>query len=202
MKKDSKIKYICGIDEVGRGPVAGPVTVGLTLYKKSDAKLFEELPLLDSKKLSEKKREEILKMMHSWKKEGKMFFATASVRADEIDRIGISKSIKKCVRTVLSKIEVSLDEIMVSLDGGLYAPEEFIHQETIIKGDTKHRAIAFASIVAKVTRDHHMERQAEVYPGYGLERHKGYGTKAHYEALDKLGISSVHRKSFLKKLIF
>ncbi|MFT5359793.1 MAG: ribonuclease HII [Candidatus Paceibacteria bacterium] len=203
MKNDSKIKYICGIDEVGRGPVAGPVTVGLVLYKKeieAEDGIFSDMPLLDSKKLSEKKRVEIVKKMRVWEREEKIFFTTASVTAKEIDKMGISLSIKKCIQTVLSKIAISPEEIIVLLDGGLFAGDKFPNQETIIKGDTKERSIALASIVAKVTRDYHMEKQAEVYPEYGFEKHKGYGTKQHYEALRAHGISPIHRVSYLSRL--
>ncbi len=194
-------EYICGIDEVGRGPLAGPVTVGLVIYKKNISRLFSKIPLLDSKKLSPQKRKEIFKMLQAWKKEGKVFFATASVSANEIDEIGISKAIRKCINRVFHKIkslEVQPLRIEVKLDGGLYAPEGFIYQETIIKGDTKERSIAFASIVAKVTRDKYMEKQSDIYPEYGFSQHKGYGTKDHYKEIKKYGVCELHRVSYLK----
>ncbi len=199
--KKKKLKYVCGIDEVGRGPIAGPVTVGLTLYKKSLSKTFSHIPLLDSKKLSPQKRRLIFKELQKYKKEGKVFFTTASVRAREIDEIGISKAIRKAISRVLSRVEINPKDILVLLDGGLKAPERFVNQQTIIKGDTKERSIAFASIVAKLTRDSHMELRSSDYPEYGLEQHKGYGTKDHYKAIKKHGISPIHRKSFLSRLI-
>jgi ribonuclease HII len=199
-KKTKPYAYICGIDEVGRGPIAGPVTVGLVLYKKELAGIFSHIPLRDSKKLSPQKRRLIVKQLQEWKKEGRVFFTTASIRAREIDEIGISKAIKKAIKRVVSRIGFHPNDVYIALDGGLQAPPRFRYQETIIKGDTKHRAISFASIVAKVTRDNHMELRAQDYPEYGLEQHKGYGTKSHYKAVRKHGLSPIHRRSFLKGL--
>ncbi|NCT00051.1 ribonuclease HII [Candidatus Parcubacteria bacterium] len=193
-------KYLCGIDEVGRGPIAGPVTVGLVLYQKNISRLFSKIPLLDSKKLSPQKRRDIVKLLQGWKKEGKIFFTTTSISAKDIDRIGISKAIQKALNKNLSRIEVNPKDVLVVLDGGLHAPSEYIYQETIIKGDTKNRAIAFASIMAKVTRDNYMELQSERYPEYNFAQHKGYGTKDHYKTIKKHGICALHRKSFLRNL--
>lgn len=200
LKKTKSPKYVCGIDEVGRGPIAGPVTVGLVFYEKGCADMFSHIPLRDSKKLSPQKRRLIVSQLKEWKKEGKLFFTTASVRASEIDEIGISKAIKKAISRAVSRIQLDSKDVHIALDGGLVAPMRFQHQETIIKGDTKHRAISFASVVAKVTRDNHMEIQALKYPEYGLDQHKGYGTKNHYKALKKHGLSPIHRRSFLKGL--
>ena len=192
---------MCGIDEVGRGPIAGPVTVGLVLYRKKDARIFSHIPLRDSKSLSPQKRRAIFDELRQLKKEGKVFFTTASVPARTIDSSGISHAIKKAIKRVLFRIPASPLNTALFLDGGLSAGARFPHQKTIIKGDTKHRAIALASIVAKVTRDSHMELQDEHFPGYDFAQHKGYGTKEHYKNIKKNGLSPIHRKSFLAKLI-
>lgn len=202
--KKRKTKFICGVDEVGRGPIAGPVTVGLVMYERKHERLFKDIPLRDSKKLSPQKRRLIYSQMKVWKKEGRVFFTTASVSAKKIDGIGIAQAIRDCIAKVFHKIEhleVEPLTISVKLDGGLYAPEQFVYQETIVRGDAKERSIALASIVAKVTRDSYMERQSEFYPEYGFEQHKGYGTKDHYKALKKHGKTRLHRQSFLNGLV-
>ena len=192
-----------GIDEVGRGPLAGPVAVcafkmpvDFNLPAQACAKGFGVIK--DSKKLTPKKREEICCKLRELNKKGVVDFSVCYESAKSIDKIGISKAIKKCLIKALKNIKVKPKECMVLLDGGLYAPEEYKNQKTIIKGDEKERSIAFASIVAKVSRDALMCRMAKKYPKYCFEVHKGYGTKAHCEALKKNGLSNEHRKSFCK----
>ncbi len=198
MREMSKrYSYFVGIDEVGRGPIAGPVTVCALVLQERAPQFC--LGVKDSKKLSATKREKWFEVIKEKQKEGVLNFAVLSLSEKTIDKIGISACIKQCLTKALEKLELNPAECLVLLDGGLKAPVEYT-QETIIKGDEKEAAIALASIVAKVTRDIYMEKLGEKYPAYGFEVHKGYGTKGHYEAIKKGGISSIHRKSFLKSL--
>ncbi|MBI5133911.1 MAG: ribonuclease HII [Candidatus Taylorbacteria bacterium] len=189
-----------GIDEVGRGPVAGPVTVGVCVVPEGfDLRSFEGIR--DSKKLSQKKRESWFLKLTELKAQGKLDFACASVPAFEIDAIGISKAIEKAMSEALGALGLDPELSDVYLDGSLRAPKEFASQQTIIKGDEKVPVISAASIAAKVTRDRYMEEQAVSYPDYGFEAHKGYGTNAHYLAIKKQGVSPLHRKSFLTAIL-
>ena len=197
------MKEIVGIDEVGRGPLAGPVAVGAFILLdpsvENEIRAFA-LPLRDSKQLSRTQREVWFTQIESWQHEGKCDFAVSMVSAKEIDAHGISRAIKKALAETLDTLECSTDALIL-LDGSLHAPEHFHNQITIIKGDEKEPIISLASIVAKVTRDRYMTRFAERYPHYGFERHMGYGTAEHYTAIKKHGLCPIHRKSFLKKLM-
>lgn len=203
MKKNKikdKIKSVVGIDEVGRGPLAGPVAV--CAFKIPVAfKVVGFGPLKDSKKLTPKKREEIFAKLEILKKEKKVDYSVCYESAKKIDKVGISKAIRNCLAKALKNIKAKPSECMVLLDGALRAPSSFPYQRTIIKGDEKIRAIAFASIVAKVSRDALMCRLAKRYPKYNFEIHKGYGTKIHCKAIRKYGLSKEHRKCFCKNLI-
>ena len=186
---------IIGIDEAGRGPLAGPVAVGAcALPENFDCKIFGLLR--DSKKLSEKRREEIFAQMQALKKEGALNFSVALVSNKIIDDHGIVFAIKKGIEGVLQKLNLDPRNAMVNLDGGLKAPKEYLNQETIIKGDEKIPAIALASIAAKVTRDRYMKEASKECGGYGFEVHKGYGTKAHLVCIREKGLSAIHRKTF------
>lgn len=194
------MKAVIGIDEVGRGPVAGPVAVGAFLV--FEEKFFEEIktypiPLRDSKQLSKIQREKWFEQIQIWQQEGKCDFHVAMVSAGEIDGHGISKAIKKALAETLETLECD-KECLILLDGALHAPDEFNNQITIIKGDEKEPVISLASIVAKVTRDRQMTKLAERYPKYGFEQHMGYGTSAHYDAIKKYGMTPLHRRSFLR----
>ncbi len=221
-----KTRYTIGIDEVGRGPIAGPVCVcafklkaGLNIkaFQKASSKKvlgsprgvlavsarpfrqnFYEMPLRDSKKLSPQQREAWFTEIKKWKTEGKCDFVLTYISAKEIDKIGIAPAIKKALEKSLLTLNPNT-KTTILLDGGLKGPKEFTNQKTIIKGDEKEVAIALASIVAKVSRDALMKKHAKKYPNYGFEIHKGYGTKKHYEALDKHGFTLLHRATFLKK---
>ncbi len=204
------MKTSIGIDEVGRGPVAGPVTVGAMRVKgnrlqgivKKTEKILG-IKLRDSKKLSKKNRELWFDEIHKWKKAKLCDFCVTSISAREIDRIGISHAIKKCISVCLQKLVVSSqspDTITILLDGGLKAPISFKNQKTIIKGDEKEPIIALASIVAKVTRDRYMLTQSKKYPAYSFETNVGYGTKEQYRAIKKYGLTPLHRKTYLKNL--
>jgi ribonuclease HII len=196
--KKSVIKYIIGIDEVGRGPLAGPVAIGaFKMPADFDGKNFGKIK--DSKKLTPEKREEIDKKLKKLKKEKIVDFFVCFQSAKQIDKLGLSKAIRNCIESGMKKLKVKPQECLVLLDGGLKAPKIFKNQKTIIKGDEKERAIAFASIVAKVRRDALMCKLAKKYPEYCFEIHKGYGTKKHRDLIAKYGLSAEHRRSFCKK---
>jgi ribonuclease HII len=204
-------KFTIGIDEVGRGPVAGPVAVGALMVceEKMDevSKMFEGFK--DSKKLTPKRRNEWFENIRQAKEDNLLDYKIIFVDNHEIDKNGIAPSIQACINKGLKELFLdkqkparsNLAECLVLLDGGLKAPEKFVNQETVTKGDEKEMVIALASIVAKVTRDALMCKLAKEYPEYGLERHKGYGTKAHMEAIEKHGLSETHRKTFLSRFV-
>ncbi len=195
------MKSVIGIDEVGRGPLAGPVAV-CAFYLDSyilNLKSFS-IPLRDSKKLTQKQRELWYTQILIWQKAGKCDFCVTMISAKTIDTIGIAPAIKRALARSLYKLSTFDFQLEVLLDGGLKAPVEFKNQKTYIKGDEKFPAIALASIVAKVIRDRHMQKQAKKFPEYGFETHVGYGTRKHYEAIKKHGLTPLHRRSFLKKI--
>lgn len=232
---DKNSKYIIGIDEVGRGPIAGPVAVCAFCMSELDqeeivlnAKEQLGLPIRDSKKLTKIQREKWYKYLNELKKEGKCNFHVSYVSPENIDKFGINKCIQKaldkslavvadpdcknflrrCGRAGASDSErrgiseenyYNPEELYIYLDGGLKAPKEYVNQETVIKGDELHPVISFASIVAKVSRDKIMTKYSKEFSNYGFENHSGYGTRAHYEAIKKHGITPLHRKSFIKK---
>lgn len=203
------VHFLIGIDEVGRGPLAGPVSVGAALVPVDFD--WAQLPgVTDSKKLTEKKRERIYEQSCVLQADGKLFFAVVGESAAVIDEIGIVPAIRKALTQAIHEVieksqgnprfPLGVESVRVLLDGGLKAPEEFVHQETIIKGDAKESVIGLASIIAKVTRDREMVRLAPEYTGYGLEVHKGYGTVAHRRAITEHGMSAIHRRSFCKNI--
>lgn len=202
MKKGTH-KYIIGIDEVGRGPLAGPVAVGAAcIYVEHKTKVAKLFPIVkDSKKLSAKAREEWMVRIREAEAAGFIATTVAFVAPGPIDKNGIAPSIRLALTKALEAVEHEVEHTRVLLDGGLRAPAHYKNQETIIKGDEKELAIALASIVAKVARDKRMIALAKKYPAYGFEQHKGYGTRAHYEALEKHGLTPHHRTSFLKRLL-
>ena len=197
------MKLIIGVDEAGRGPLAGPISVGaFGAEKKMEKWLLKNIfnnKLRDSKKLSPKKREEIYKKFCKLKKENKISFSVSHISNKIIDKRGLTYAINLGIKKSLNISEFFGSEISVRLDGLLKAPKEFKNQKTIIKGDEKDVFIACASIVAKVSRDRLMCRLAKKFPQYSFEIHKGYGTALHYKLIKKYGISPLHRKSFLKK---
>jgi ribonuclease HII len=198
-KETENQRYIIGIDEVGRGPIAGPVAV---CSFKCEPNFFDSIsintPLRDSKKLTKKQREKWFEYLKEEKEKGSCDFAVSMVSAEWIDKVDIVRSIKKALDSSLKKVVTNPKEVYVYLDGGLKAPLEFINQETVIKGDELYHVISCASIIAKVSRDGLMTKYAKEYPEYGFENHAGYGTKAHYEAIKKHGLTVLHRKSFMK----
>lgn len=200
-KNYTKVKYIIGIDEVGRGPLAGPVAVG-TFKMPIDFKAKNFGKIKDSKKLTPEKREEIFEKLKKLKVEKIVDYFVCYESAKRIDSLGLSKATKNCLEKSLKKLKVKPEECLVLLDGGLKAPKEYKNQKTIIRGDEKERAIAFASIVAKVSRDALMRKLAKKYPKYSFEIHKGYGTKKHREAIIKNGFCVEHRRCFCKNILF
>lgn len=202
-----KSKWLIGIDEAGRGPLAGPVSVGLVLVPVNFN--WNLIPGVgDSKQLSEKKREDIFERAKVLQKEGKLQYIVEMVVASKIDSDGISYCIKKAITHGLKKLSsrsrLELGEVMVKLDGSLNAPLEYVHQETIIKGDSKEKVIGLASIMAKVTRDRYMIKVAKdpSFKVYDFGRHKGYGTKAHREAIAQNGLSTLHRTTYCRNIVF
>ncbi len=193
----SRINFIVGIDEAGRGPLAGPVSVGAVVIPfNTKHPLFKIAK--DSKMLSPKVREEIFKKMKHAKKEKSLDFAVALISPKIIDEKGIVFAIRLATKKILKKLQVPAHQTMVILDGSLSAPEEFLYQKTIIRGDQSEPLISLASIVAKVTRDHTMIRLSKRYPDFDFHIHKGYGTLSHRQKIKKFGPSEIHRRSFLK----
>lgn len=205
MKRSSKNqKWIVGIDEVGRGPLAGSVAVGAVVIDSVvyNSRLKKEFKgIRDSKKLSEKQREEWFKKIKIAEKRGDIKFVVSMTPPAIIDKKGIVFSIQNALNHSLSKLNVSPERAQIFLDGGLKAPKEYKNQKTIIHGDDLVQIISIASVVAKVTRDRLMRCLARKFPKYGFESNKGYGTRAHYLAIKKYGTTKIHRQSFLRSLI-
>ncbi len=182
--------YICGIDEVGRGPLAGPVVAGAVVLPKDCQILY----INDSKKLSEKRRE----LLYREIMETAVSVGIGMVPNGIIDEINILQATYEAMRQAVSKLSVVPE---VSLNDAVTIPGLTCTQVPIIKGDAKSISIAAASIVAKVTRDHFMEEIDTLYPGYHFAKNKGYGTKEHIEALKSLGPCAIHRQTFIKNFI-
>jgi len=185
-----------GVDEAGRGPLAGPVSVGVVAVPEGFDVLKEFPGVADSKKLSEKRREKLFALLEARATVGDVRFVVAYESEHAIDREGIAVVIHRAVERGVRKLAPDVALAKVQLDGSLHAPTEYA-QETIINGDELIPLISLASIAAKVSRDRLMCELAETYPAYGFEKHKGYGTRAHYEALQKHGLCVIHRRSFI-----
>lgn len=182
--------YICGIDEVGRGPLAGPVVAGAVILPKDHTILY----LNDSKKLSEKKRE----LLYDEIMEHAVATGIGMVGPARIDEINILQATYEAMRMAIENLQVKPD---ILLNDAVTIPEVEIPQVPIIKGDAKSISIAAASIIAKVTRDRLMKEYDQVIPGYDFAGNKGYGTKAHLEGLRRLGPSPIHRRTFIRNYI-
>jgi ribonuclease HII len=199
------IWYI-GIDEVGRGPLAGPITLAAVAVKMpgSRVSIFDQLPSLegirDSKKLSPARRQ-------VWDRLIRRTFAYAitSVHPKTIDARGISLAahlaVERCLKKLAAIYQLEPDTCVILLDGGLRAPKAYEGQKTIIKGDERVSLIAAASIVAKVYRDAYMRRLHRRLPAYGFDRHKGYGTAVHQQAIRLCGLSPYHRATFCSRIV-
>ncbi len=221
-KISKDIKWLIGIDEVGRGPVAGPVTVCAVMINIENFNFDEliKMGLRDSKKMTPTKREKISNFIKENFESNQvdkniaknLYFSVTHIEASVIDKIGIVPSIRKALEKSINNVtervvkndenkkpEDVFDLIQVLLDGGLVAPDIFKKQKTIIRGDNSEPVIALASILAKVDRDNLMVSLSKKYLLYGFEKHKGYGTMAHMKAIDKNGLNPEHRLTFLTK---
>lgn len=187
--RDRGVRYIAGIDEVGRGPLAGPVVAAAVILPEG----FDVLGVNDSKKLSEKRREELFIKI----KEKAIAWAIGMADNRIIDEINILQATKQAMREAVGNLEVQPEHLLID---AVKLEDVEVPQTSIIKGDEKSLSVAAASILAKVTRDHMMVDYANEFPGYAFEKNKGYGTKAHYEGLRAQGLCPIHRKTFLKSL--
>lgn len=185
------LKYIAGIDEAGRGPLAGPVVVGIAIMKPDS---FIE-GVNDSKKISEKKRELLYEQITN----EAIDWSVGIVDQNEIDEINILNATKKALHMAITNLKIKPDRILV--DALEHIDTCGIPYTSIIKGDAKIYSISAASIIAKVTRDRIMQEYDEIYPQYGFASHKGYGTAKHIQALKTYGATPIHRKTFIKKFI-
>ena len=186
-----KIQYICGIDEAGRGPLAGPVVVGAVIMPKDS---FIE-GVNDSKKVSEKKREKLYDLIT----EEAIAYSVGIIDHNTIDEINILNATKLGLKKSLEELKVRPDIILVDALNNM--DTNGIPYKSIIKGDAKVYSIACASIIAKVTRDRIMRQWDGIYPVYGFEKHKGYGTAAHIAAIKENGPCIIHRKTFIKNFV-
>lgn len=179
-------KYIAGVDEVGRGPLAGPVVCASVIMPLDD--IIEGID--DSKKISEKKREKLFEVI----KEKAIAYSICEISQEEIDQINILNAVKKCMTTAVETLSVKPDITLVDgVDTNLN-----LNAEYIVKGDSKSYTIGCASILAKVYRDNLMKEYAKEFPEYAFEKHKGYGTKVHIEKIKEIGPCKLHRRTFIK----
>lgn len=183
-------KVVCGIDEAGRGPLAGPVHAAAVILPIG----LEIEGLNDSKKLSEKKREQLFDIIC----EKAIDYSIGVATEIEIDEINILNATFLAMHRAVEGLKTKPDYALI--DGNQYPKIPFVTEETVVKGDAKSMSIAAASILAKVSRDRFMLEKAKEYPQYEFEKHKGYGTKLHYEKILEYGPSPIHRMTFLKKL--
>ncbi len=195
------MQYVVGVDEAGRGPLAGPVAVGVVMVPQNFniKKVFPGVA--DSKKLTEKKREEIYTLLQQAQRNETLRYVVVFASAQMIDRDGITKAVRDAVWRGVYKLVCRYlgpreqSSVRVLLDGLLVAPPEYV-QKTIIRGDATEPIISLASIAAKVERDRLMVEYAKKFPNYGFEVHKGYGTQKHLAAIKKFGLCAIHRTTF------
>jgi len=200
-KRLSKVSWVVGVDEVGRGPVAGPVTLCAFAVRSEFLHDLEKMGFRDSKKLSPQKREAFAQLLNNWAHLDMCTWAIQSSDSTVIDTKGLTFAINDALARALKKLNLHQDSIDVYLDGGLHAPKQYFRQHTIIHGDDLFPVISCASILAKVYRDHLMEQLDKTYPQYSFIDNKGYGTPHHMKAIKKHGFSPLHRTSFLKDLV-
>ena len=203
--KNNSVKYLIGIDEVGCGPLAGPVAVGAFLIPVANLNKVRLIfrGVKESKQLNESRREAWFSIIQGAQKDGLIDYRVTFKSEKIIDDRGLSFAIRSALAKSIGDLRIADKKInpiqcRALLDGGLKAPKEYVNQKTIIKGDEKEMVIALASICAKVLRDRKLVKFAKRYPFYGFDIHKGYGTRAHYSAIKKLGVCAIHRRSFLK----
>jgi ribonuclease HII len=189
-------KFECGTDEAGRGCLAGGVVAAAVILPVD----FYHPKLNDSKKMSEKSREEVYEFLIKQTQDSGVYWSVAMCDVSIIESINILQASILAMHHAIKNLAVKPDFIIV--DGNQFKTYNNIPHECIVKGDGKYASIAAASVLAKVTRDKYMIKMEEKYPGYGFDKHKGYGTKAHYEAIKSLGVTDQHRMSFLSNLSF
>ena len=201
------MKNVIGIDEVGRGPLAGPVIVcaAYLLNETTIKKVIFNKTIRDSKMLKKDNRINIFKTIRKNSKlKNKVIYSISSRSAKHIDKNGINNSIRSCVCSCLKSLKkkgVDVNSVNIKLDGGLYLDKSFKKQKTYIKGDENHASIAIASIIAKVSRDKYMEKISKNNPEYLWNKNSGYGTKFHVKIIKEKGITEHHRKSYLKSYL-
>ena len=201
MSRTPKRAWIIGIDEVGRGPFAGPVTVCAVAIPTMQYHKMKWGVLTDSKKMTPRTRKQWYTKAKEYANEGVLRYAIASQTARAIDTKGLAVCIRLCIAKVLATLTIAPHECVLVLDGGLKAPVVYDRQKTIIKGDLSEKVISLASVIAKVHRDEYMETLHKKHPQYGWLTNKGYGTAAHRKAIKTHGISPFHRISFLSGTI-
>ena len=194
------IKWVIGVDEAGRGPLAGPVALAALAIRVGDLWELEKDPLKDSKQLSEAARERKFNFLKKLKGKKIVRYSSALVGEKFIDRDGIVSAVKRGIRRTLSRLALKAEASLVLLDGGIRAPRGYGHQRTIIKGDARVPVIAHASVIAKIRRDRKMKKLSLVFPRYDFHIHKGYGTAMHIKKIKKHGLSPIHRRSFVKNI--
>lgn len=187
---DEGYEYICGVDEAGRGPLCGPVVAAAVILPKHGC--IEGVN--DSKKISEKKREKLYDDIMN----GAIAVGIGISDVDVIEKVNILNATKIAMKKAIESLSIKPDYVLI--DGNQKIDIDIL-QETVVSGDAKSESIASASIIAKVTRDRMLRKFDEMYPEYGFAKHKGYGTKAHIEAIKKYGLTPIHRKSFCTKFI-
>lgn len=187
---ENGFEYVCGVDEAGRGPLAGPVCAAAVILPKG--MIIDGVN--DSKKLTEKKREALFDVICS----SAIAYSIAFADVDEIENVNILRATMNTMKRAVEGLKIKAD--FAYIDGNSMPPLD-INGECIIKGDAKSMSVACASILAKVSRDRLMLKYADEYPQYGFEKHKGYGTKVHTEAIKEFGPCPIHRPSFLKKIL-
>lgn len=183
---DERGQFVAGVDEVGRGPLAGPVVAAAVILDSNNP--IEGL--MDSKKISEKRREVLAEEI----KEKALAWAISRIDVDIIDEINILQASLRAMAISVADLQQQPDFVMI--DGNKIPSELTVKSEAVVKGDDRVPCISAASIIAKVARDQEMIEMDSVYPGYGLAKHKGYPTKVHMEALQQLGVTKIHRRSF------
>lgn len=201
-----KVEHVIGIDEVGRGPLAGPVTVCAVHLKDSKtakAEYFDNT-IRDSKKLSLALRNNIYLIIRKNRKINNIDYAVSSRGVKHIDKHGINNSIHACIISCLKKLEkkgIQINQTKINLDGGLKIKLDNLKQTAHIKGDESYTEIALASIIAKISRDKYMQKLAKTCKGYDFENNVGYGTKKHINAIKKIGPTKHHRISYLSSIL-
>ena len=199
-----RCRWVIGIDEAGRGPLAGPLSVGLVMMRRKTVQdILEQMPLVkDSKKISAPKRDQIMAQARDFEVQGKVYARTILSAAYAIDDLGTSQclrdSIAEGIEELIEFVGCTHKDVFILLDGALKAPAQY-RQQTYVGGDNKYFPISLASIYAKTTRDGVMEQYDIKYPQYNFYAHKGYGTKEHLSMIAKHGTCPIHKQTFLKK---